>query len=46
MEKKITVNNEHIVENSTVFTTFNSKIVAIGKIINSEFHPKKVFALV
>lgn len=44
--KKITVSAKHIVENSTVFTTFNSKIVAIGKIINSEFHPKKVFALV
>ena len=44
--KKITVNDKHIAENSTVFTTFNSKIVAIGKIINSEFHPKKVFALV
>ena len=44
--KKITVKDKHIVENSTVFTTFNSKIVAIGKIINSEFHPKKVFLLV
>jgi len=44
--KKIAVNDKHLEENSTVFTTFNSKIVAIGKIINSEFHPKKVFALV
>ena len=44
--KKIMVSNKHLVENSTVFTTFNSKMVAIGKILNSEFHPKKVFTLV
>lgn len=43
--KKVIVNDENIKENSTVFTTFNSQIVAIGKIINSNFHPKKVFSL-
>ena len=43
--KKILFDNKGIEENSTVFTTLNSQIVAIGKIINSEFHPKKVFSL-
>ena len=43
--KKIIVNNKNIQENSTVFTTFDSKIVAIGKIKNCEFYPKKVFSL-
>ena len=44
--KKITVNKINIRENSTVFVTFNSLPVAIGQIINNEFYPKKVFALI
>lgn len=44
--KKVIVSQGIMKENSTVFATFNSQIVAIGKIINSEFHPKKVFAII
>ena len=44
--KKIIVNQPNIEDGITIFTTFNSQIVAIGKIINSEFFPKKVFSLI
>ena len=44
--KKIIVNDENVQENVSVFTTFNSKIVAIGKIRDGEFHPQKVFAVI
>ena len=44
--KKVIINNRNVKENSTAFTTFNSQMVAIGKIVNNEFHPKKVFSLI
>ena len=44
--KKIIVNDKNVQENVSVFTTFNSKIVAIGKIQDGEFHPQKVFAVI